>query len=142
MKCISSAKKRLRIACHHLESFQEWNTTKKITKVIWVRLKRKKYIYKNVMLRQALTGGRPVSSICTDRTVFKILKSLFSYSVRISQTLGRNFENIYYKKRGWSILYQLLGCWLSSRNVLLLLEKRERKKRHVETEGVLKKWYF
>ena len=59
------------------------------------------------MLRQAWTGERPVSSICTDRTDFEMLKTyrtnvlkLYSYN----RNTRKKFWKYMYKKRGWSIL--------------------------------------
>ena len=40
-------------------------------------------IINNLMLRQAWTGGRPVSSICTDRTDFEILKAYRTNVLRV-----------------------------------------------------------
>ena len=50
---------------------QQPNYYKKVFGCVWKNLK----IINNLMLRQAWTGGRPVSSICTDRTDFEMLKA-------------------------------------------------------------------
>ena len=57
------------------------------------------------MLRQSWTGGRTVSSICSNRTAFNILKAwscmelTVQCTVKILKTQKRNFENICKKKR-------------------------------------------
>ena len=65
---------RLGIEFHHLESFPRMKYNQTISKRYLSLFEEKKLL--TTLLRQTWTGGgRPVSSICTDRTYFKMLKA-------------------------------------------------------------------
>ena len=98
-------------------------------KNIWVCLKKPKK-YNNLVLRQAWTGGRPVSSILTDRTEFEMLKAYRS-NVCLDITQERNFENIdmYKKKDDQSVTNCLVVEEVADMYCFYLKEKKTAKEK-------------